>query len=87
MNFLVTLTNILVVARRNAQMVERSLKQEALRRELELAGEMQAMLLPQTWDHLDLDVAWYYKPHTEVGGDYYDAFATGSGKSWCAWPM
>ena len=54
LNFLVTLTNILVVARRNAQMVERSLKQEALRRELELAGEMQALLLPQTWDHLDL---------------------------------
>ena len=49
LNFLVTLTNILVVARRNAQMVERSLKQEALRRELELAGEMQALLLPQTW--------------------------------------
>ena len=80
LNFLVTLTNILVVARRNNQMVKRSLKQEALRRELELAGEMQAMLLPQTWDHLDLDVAGYYKPHTEVGGDYYDAFATDSGK-------
>ena len=80
LNFLVTLTNILVVARRNNQMVERSLKQEALRRELELAGEMQAMLLPQTWDHLDLDVAGYYKPHTQVGGDYYDAFATDSGK-------
>ena len=80
LNFLVTLTNILVVARRNNQMVKRSLKQEALRRELELAGEMQAMLLPQTWDHLDLDVAGYYKPHTQVGGDYYDAFATDSGK-------
>lgn len=80
LNFLVTLTNILVVARRNNQMVERSLKQEALRRELELAGEMQAMLLPQTWDHLDLDVAGYYKPHTQVGGDYYDAFATDSGR-------
>ena len=80
LNFLVTLTNILVVARRNNQMVERSLKQEALRRELELAGEMQAMLLPQTWDHSDLDVAGYYKPHTQVGGDYYDAFATDSGK-------
>lgn len=80
LNFLVTLTNILVVARRNTQMVARSLKQEALRRELQLAGEMQAMLLPQTWNHLDLDVAGYYKPHTQVGGDYYDAFTTDSGK-------
>jgi len=79
LNFLVTLTNILVVARRNTQMVARSLKQEGLRRELELAGEMQAMLLPGSWDDLDLDVAGYYQPHTEVGGDYYDAFNTDSG--------
>ena len=80
LNFLVTLTNILVVARRNTQMVARNLKQEGLRRELELAGEMQAMLLPQSWEHVDLDVAGYYKPHTQVGGDYYDAFTTDSGK-------
>jgi sigma-B regulation protein RsbU (phosphoserine phosphatase) len=79
LNFLVTLTNILVVARRNNQMVERNLKQEALRRELELAGEMQSMLLPSSWDHLDLDVAGYYQPHTQVGGDYYDAFNTDAG--------
>ena len=80
LNFLVTLTNILVVARRNNQMVAQNLKQEALRRELELAGEMQAMLLPQSWDHVDLDVAGYYQPHTQVGGDYYDAFTTDNGK-------
>lgn len=80
LNFLVTLTNILVVARRNNHMVERNLKQEALRRELELAGEMQSMLLPKSWDHLDLDVAGYYQPHTQVGGDYYDAFSTDSGE-------
>jgi len=80
MNFLVTLTNILVVARRNDQMVLRDLQQEALRRELELAGEMQAMLLPSSWNQLDLDVAGYYQPHTQVGGDYYDAFSTDTGK-------
>ncbi|MGB2015444.1 MAG: PP2C family protein-serine/threonine phosphatase, partial [Flavobacteriales bacterium] len=80
LNFLVTLTNILVVARRNNQMVAQNLKQEALRRELELAGEMQAMLLPQSWGHVDLDVAGYYQPHTQVGGDYYDAFTTDNGK-------
>ena len=79
LNFLVTLTNILVVARRNSQMVDRDLKQEALRRELELAGEMQSMLLPSSWEHLDLDVAGYYQPHTQVGGDYYDAFASDHG--------
>ena len=87
LNFLVTLTNILVVARRNNQMVERSLKQEALRRELELAGEMQAMLLPQTWDHLDLDVAGYYKPHTRWAEIITTPLPQTQAKSWCAWPM
>ena len=81
LNFLVTLTNILVVARRNRQMNRRNLEQEALRRELELAGEMQAMLLPERWDHIDLDVAGHYQPHTEVGGDCYDAFVTESNET------
>ena len=77
--FLVTVTNILVVARRNDQMVLRDLQQEALRRELELAGEMQAMLLPSSWNQLDLDVAGTINL-TQVGGDYYDAFSTDTGK-------
>ena len=81
LNFLVTLTNILVVARRNRQMNRRNLEQEALRRELELAGEMQAMLLPERWDHIDLDMAGHYQPHTEVGGDCYDAFVTESNET------
>lgn len=81
LNFLVTLTNILVVALRNQAMALENLKQEGLRRELELAGEMQSMLLPSDWGHLDLDIAGYYQPHTQVGGDYYDAFATPSGQT------
>ncbi|MDA0946712.1 MAG: SpoIIE family protein phosphatase, partial [Bacteroidetes bacterium] len=79
LNFLVTLTNVLVVARRNRAMVARSLQEEALRRELELAGEMQAMLLPSDWRGLNLDIAGHYQPHTQVGGDYYDAFSTDAG--------
>ncbi|MDA0728224.1 MAG: SpoIIE family protein phosphatase [Bacteroidetes bacterium] len=81
LNFLVTLTNVLVVARRNRAMVARSLQEEALRRELELAGEMQAMLLPSDWRGLNLDIAGHYQPHTQVGGDYYDAFSTDGGST------
>ena len=81
LNFLVTLTNILVVARRNRAMVARSLQEEALKRELELAGEMQAMLVPSDWSGLALDIAGHYQPHTQVGGDYYDAFQTDSGET------
>ena len=78
LNFLVTLTNILVVALRNRALALETLKQEALRRELELAGEMQAMLVPKNWSHLPLDIHGYYQPHTEVE-DYYDAFTIPSG--------
>jgi sigma-B regulation protein RsbU (phosphoserine phosphatase) len=85
LNFLVTLTNILVVARRNRAMVARSLQEEALKRELELAGEMQAMLVPSDWSGLALDIAGHYQPHTQVGGDYYDAFQTDSGETVFAW--
>lgn len=81
LNFLVTLTNILVVALRNRALALETLKQEALRRELELAGEMQAMLMPKNWSHLPLDIHGYYQPHTEVGGDYYDAFTIPSGET------
>ena len=41
---------------------------------------MQAMLLPERWDHIDLDVAGHYQP-TRVGGDCYDAFVTESNET------
>ena len=49
LNFIQTLTNILVVALRNRELVEENLRQAGVRKELELAGEMQAMLLPKVW--------------------------------------
>ncbi|HBL37709.1 MAG TPA: serine/threonine protein phosphatase, partial [Flavobacteriales bacterium] len=50
--------------------------QEATRRELELAADLQTMLVPADWPQdRDVDVAAFYKPHLEVGGDYYDVFS------------
>jgi len=75
LKFIQTITNIIVVAIENKRLYKESLEKEALRKELEVASKMQSMLIPST-DTLPrnqyLNVATYYKPHSEVGGDYYD---------------
>lgn len=73
MNFIQTITNILVVAIENKRLVEENIRQERMKKELELAGEMQSMLVPHEFDiHADLEVSVFYKPHLQLGGDYYD---------------
>lgn len=81
MNFIQTITNILVVAIENKRLMRESIRQERMRRELELAAEMQSMLVPSSFAKNDiLDVHALYYPHAEVGGDYYDQFALKNGK-------
>lgn len=73
LDFTQALTNILVVALENKRFARRQLEQERLRREVEIASNVQRMLfpaqLPQT-DRLKAKVTYY--PHSTVGGDYYD---------------
>ncbi|WP_158860165.1 PP2C family protein-serine/threonine phosphatase [Lunatibacter salilacus] len=73
LNFTQALTNILVVALENKRFARRQLEEERLRREIEIASNVQRMLfpskLPQT-DNLNAKVT--YIPHSTVGGDYYD---------------
>ncbi len=73
MRFIQTITNILVVAIQNRQLQEENIRQERVKKELELAAEMQAILLPH---HLpknkNYEVSAFYKAHQQVGGDYYD---------------
>ena len=74
--FIELLTNVLIVALQNARLEQRRVAQEATRRELELAADLQTMLVPADWPQdRDVDVAAFYKPHLEVGGDYYDVFS------------
>ncbi|MCD6067137.1 MAG: rsbU 3 [Bacteroidetes bacterium] len=71
--FVQTLTNIIVVAIENKRLFKENIKQIAIRRELELASQMQHMLFPELLpknEHIDFDAR--YLPHQEVGGDYYD---------------
>jgi len=75
LHFIQTLSNIIMVAIENIRLYNESLRQEALRKELELASQMQSMLIPEekSLPHNDqIYVTTFYKPHFEIGGDYYD---------------
>lgn len=71
--FVQTLTSIIVVAIENKKLAKDTIRQAAMRKELELASEMQSMLFPSTLPtDAKLDCAAFYLPHQQVGGDYYD---------------
>jgi sigma-B regulation protein RsbU (phosphoserine phosphatase) len=75
LNFIQTISGIIVVAIENQRLFVESLRQMAIRRELELAARMQMMLIPDNRKLPDDDkirVRGFYNPHYEVGGDYYD---------------
>ncbi len=73
MSFIQTLANIIMVAVENKRMAKESIKQERMKRELELASEMQTMLFPSELpDDEHFQMSAYYLPHHNVGGDYYD---------------
>lgn len=76
LRFIELLTNVLIVALQNKRLELERVRQESTRRELELAADLQSMLVPADWPRdRDVDVAAFYKPHLEVGGDYYDVFS------------
>jgi serine phosphatase RsbU (regulator of sigma subunit) len=63
------------MALENARMLETRLEKERLLKELEVARVMQRRLLPVSPPQAcGADVAVYFAPAYEVGGDYYDFF-------------
>jgi len=71
--FITTITNIIAVAIENKRLFKQELKQERLRREMELARQMQERLIPSKLPISDCyELASIYKPHLGVGGDYFD---------------
>jgi sigma-B regulation protein RsbU (phosphoserine phosphatase) len=73
--FIQTLSNVIIVAIENKRLFRETLRQEALKREMELASKMQSMLIPreeQLPDNDHIRMHAFYHPHFEVGGDYYD---------------
>ncbi len=75
LHFIQTLANLIIVAVENKRLNQENLRQEAMKKEIELASKMQAMLIPSTASlpkNKDIVVAAYYHPHSGIGGDYYD---------------
>ena len=71
--FITTITNIIAVAIENKRLFKQQLEQERLRREMELASEMQHLLIPKNLPkNSDYELDSIYLPHLNVGGDYFD---------------
>jgi phosphoserine phosphatase RsbU/P len=80
LHFIQTISNIIITAIENIRLFNESLKQESLRKELELASKMQSMLIPKITSlprSEKMLVSAYYQPHFEVGGDYFDFIEMG----------
>jgi phosphoserine phosphatase RsbU/P len=75
LNFIQTISSIILVAIENIRLFNESLRQEAMKKEMELAARIQTALIPrenQMPDKGKIIVNGFYYPHSEVGGDYYD---------------
>lgn len=71
--FIQALSNIIIVAIENKKLARRQLQQEALRKELEIASDVQQFLFPEKLPYGPrFKVEASYLPHDRVGGDYYD---------------
>jgi sigma-B regulation protein RsbU (phosphoserine phosphatase) len=80
LNFIQTLTNVVVVALENRRLLIQALEQERNERELELAADIQGKLFPEVLpNHAGLEMASWYKPHREIGGDHYDVIELPNG--------
>ena len=84
LNFIQTISSIIIVAIENIRLFKESLRQEAIRKELELAARMQKLLIPDNI-HMPQNpkviVNGFYYPHYEVGGDYYDCIKLSGSKT------
>jgi sigma-B regulation protein RsbU (phosphoserine phosphatase) len=84
LTFIQTISSIIIVAIENIRLFKESLRQEAIRKELELAARMQQNLIPDNKTMPQNDhfvVTGFYFPHYEVGGDYYDCIKLSDDKT------
>jgi phosphoserine phosphatase RsbU/P len=71
--FINSITNIIAVAIENKRLFKKQIEQERYRKEIELASEVQKMLIPGRIPRSNnIDIAAIYKPQLNIGGDYYD---------------
>ena len=72
---MVAIANQVSLAIENSYLVRRVAEGERLRREVEMAAEVQRKLLPGAAPDFDrLQIATFFQPARDVGGDYFDFF-------------
>jgi sigma-B regulation protein RsbU (phosphoserine phosphatase) len=83
-SFLKTISNIVLIAIENKRLVREALKQERYKKEVEIARNVQEMLIPSNLPNNSIiNVAATYLPHLMVGGDYYDVIKKGDNYVFC----
>ncbi len=71
--FAQTVTNIITVAIENKRLFKKETEQLAFKKELEVAAQVQNMLIPHNLPNNNLlQMDAIYLPHQNIGGDYYD---------------
>jgi sigma-B regulation protein RsbU (phosphoserine phosphatase) len=71
--FITTITNIIAVAIENKRLFNKQIEQERYKREMELASQVQNMLIPEHFPvEAKFSLSKIYKPHYNIGGDYLD---------------
>jgi serine phosphatase RsbU (regulator of sigma subunit)/anti-sigma regulatory factor (Ser/Thr protein kinase) len=79
-NVIHTFADFLGIQISNARFRAEHLQAQLLRRELEIASNLQRSLLPETLPQVPgFGVAGYYRSARQVGGDFYDAIAANGG--------
>lgn len=73
LNFIQTLINIIIVALENKKLFKERVQRERLQRDMELASEVQSMLVPlRLPKSKSFEISATYLPHENIGGDYFD---------------
>jgi len=85
LNFVETLINVIVVALENKKLFKERVDRERLQRDMELAVEVQGMLIPRSLPKTgSVEVGATYLPNQNIGGDYFDFIKLGPEKFlWC----
>ena len=85
LNFIQTLINFIVVALEIKKLFRERVEKERLQRDMELAVEVQGMLIPRSLPKGGcLEVGATYLPNQNIGGDYFDFIKTRPNEYlWC----
>lgn len=85
LNFIQTLINVIVVALENKKLMKERVGRERLQRDMELAVEVQGMLIPSRLPKTGaVKVGATYLPNENIGGDYFDFIKLGTHEYlWC----